>query len=439
MNSTELDESGLHANAGESTTELLLQLRRQISQLEHENRELLSVQSAIAMIASSLDLQFVFENVTWELARLLKVERCVIYDSSPEHSVMQRVAKYDSQGALLSAGSFDLTEFPSRQRALAEKFTWQSVADAPELDRSEKAYMVNAGIKTILLLPLVFQERVVGLIEVSDCREQRVFSDREISLAQMLSTQIAAGIENARLYRRSEEEIARRLEVEEQLRKSLGEKEILLKEIHHRVKNNLQTVSSILNLQSRSISDPSVVAVFRDSQARVRTMAMIHEKLYRSDDLNRINFAEYGHSLATYLVRSYQVPSRPVFLKMEPSDVRLSIDSAVPCGLIINELVTNSLKYAFPPDDPELLARPAKGQKNEIHIALAPTQGQQLCLTVSDNGIGFPDAIDFRETSSLGLRLVTTLTDQLAGTIDLSNRGGTCFKIVFPAQTDKDR
>jgi two-component sensor histidine kinase len=425
-----IDSSGV---PGKNAVGLVDQLRGRIRELERENRELLSVQSAIALTASSLDLQFVLENVTWELARLLKVERCVIYDLSPDHRTLNHVAEYDSSGSAADAQSFELVEFPIRERVLAEKYAWQSVIEGPELDSAEKSYMIAEGIKTLLLIPLVFQESIVGLIEASDSQDQRVFSDRKVSLAQMLSTQVAAGIENARLYRRSEEEIVRRIEVEEQLRTSLEEKEVLLKEIHHRVKNNLQTVSSILNLQSRNIDNPVVLAVFRDSQARVRTMAMIHEKLYRSDDLNRINFAEYGHSLASYLIRSYQIPSRMVYLRMEPSQVRLSIDSAVPCGLIINELVTNSLKYAFPPDNPDQPATMTGKQRDEIHIALTPTSDEQLCLIVSDNGVGFPKEIDFRETQSLGLRLVMTLTDQLGGTISLANKDGTCWEIIFPA------
>ena len=421
--------------AANSTADLHAKIdeyERREAALLQENRELLSIQSATALTASSLDLQFVLETVTWEMAGLLKVERCAIYEWEPESDLVSRIAEYDSQEPDGNAVSYNLADYPTRARALTEKFTWQLVANQPGLDPAELAYMNKAGIKTLLFLPLVFQERIVGLIEVSDGRVPRSFSDREISLAQMLSTQIAGAIENARLFRRSQEEIARRLAAEEKVTTSLREKEVLLKEIHHRVKNNLQTVSSILNLQSRTLSDPAVQAVFRDSQARVRTMALIHEKLYRSEDLNRISFAEYGHSLASYLIRSYQIPSRRVHLNVDRTDVLMDIDTAVPCGLIINELVTNSLKYAFPsdPDSPE---GRIDGTRDEIRITMVQQADQCLQLTVSDTGVGFPQDLDFRETGSLGLRLVNTLVDQLEGTIELSYRDGACFEITFPA------
>ena len=421
--------------AANSTADLHAKIdeyERREAALLQENRELLSIQSATALTASSLDLQFVLETVTWEMASLLKVERCAIFEWELESDLVSRIAEYDSQEPGENAVSYNLADYPTRARALTEKFTWQLVANQPDLDPIELAYMNKTGIKTLLFLPLVFQERIVGLIEVSDGRVPRSFSDREISLAQMLSTQIAGAIENARLFRRSQEEIARRLAAEEKVTTSLREKEVLLKEIHHRVKNNLQTVSSILNLQSRTLSDPAVQAVFRDSQARVRTMALIHEKLYRSEDLNRISFAEYGHSLASYLIRSYQIPSRRVYLNVDRTDVLLDIDTAVPCGLIINELVTNSLKYAFPsdPDSPE---GRIDGTRDEIRITMVQLADQCLQLTVSDTGVGFPQDLDFRETGSLGLRLVNTLVDQLEGTIELSYRDGACFEITFPA------
>ena len=420
----------------DSTADLLARIKEcqlRETDLLRENRELLSIQSATALTASSLDLPFVLETFTWEMASLLKVERCVISEWDSDSNKVSAIAEYDSQGVDQGAESYDLADYPTRARALTEKFTWQLVADHPDLDPAELAHMNSTGIKTLLFLPLVFQERIVGLIEVSDSRTPRTFSDREISLAQMLSTQIAGAIENARLFRRSQEEIARRLEAEERVKTSLREKEVLLKEIHHRVKNNLQTVSSILNLQSRTVSDPAVQAIFRDSQARVRTMALIHEKLYRSVDLERINFTEYGRSLASYLIRSYQTPSSRVYLNIDRTDVRLDIDRAVPCGLIINELVTNSLKYAFPcePDSPR--GGRTDGGRDEIYINMVRLADQRLRLTVTDSGVGFPQDLDFRKTGTLGLRLVNTLVDQLEGTIDLSCKNGTRFEIIFPA------
>lgn len=210
----------------------------------------------------------------------------------------------------------------------------------------------------------------------------------------------------------------RRAEV--QLRASLQEKELLLKEIHHRVKNNLQIISSLLNLQAIHIKEPQTPEVFKESQNRVQSMALIHEKLYQSEDLARIDFAEYARDLATNLFRSYGVNLSTITLTIDAGNVFLDIDTAIPCGLIINELVSNSLKYAFP-----------EGQAGEIQIALRSDHDRKLRLIVRDNGAGFSPDVDFRNTESLGLQLVNTLTDQLGGTIELHRNDGTEFQITF--------
>ena len=219
-------------------------------------------------------------------------------------------------------------------------------------------------------------------------------------------------------------EIAERKRAEEQIKASLGEKEVLLKEIHHRVKNNLQVVSSMLFLQSRSIKEEETVEMFQESRNRVRSMALVHERLYQSPDLARIDFAEYARNLTSYLFRSYGVHSNVIQLKVNVDDVFLSIDTAVPCGLILNELVSNSLKHAFP-----------DGREGEIRIELGSDDDNRFTLMFGDNGVGFPEDLDFRNTESLGLQLVNNLVHQLEGTIELDRSGGTAFKITFAELT----
>jgi len=209
-------------------------------------------------------------------------------------------------------------------------------------------------------------------------------------------------------------------QAEERIKASLQEKEVLLKEIHHRVKNNLQIISSLLNLQSGYIQDKDASEMFKESRDRIRAMSLIHEKLYQSKDLARIDFAEYMRHLTRHLFRSYGVNSRAVGLKINVDKVLLDIDTAIPCGLIVNELVSNSLKYAFPP-----------GVEGEICISLHPENDGRLVLMVSDNGAGLPPDFDLHKTDSLGLQLVNTLTDQLEGTIALDRSGGTAFKIML--------
>jgi PAS domain S-box-containing protein len=217
-------------------------------------------------------------------------------------------------------------------------------------------------------------------------------------------------------------DITERKAAEEKLKTSLQEKEILLKEVHHRVKNNLQVVSSLLSLQSECIKDKQTVEMFRESQNRIKSMALIHEKLYRSKDISKINFSEYIRSLSGNLVRSYETVSG-VRLNLNVEDIYLGIDAAIPCGLIINELVSNSLKHAFPAG--------SKSSEGEIKIEFLRDDNNKFELTVSDNGVGFPRDVDFQQTESLGLQLVRILTDQLSGSIELHRSSGTKFIITF--------
>lgn len=218
-------------------------------------------------------------------------------------------------------------------------------------------------------------------------------------------------------------EIAERARVEEKIKASLHEKEVLLREIHHRVKNNLQIISSLLNLQSGYIGDRQALECFKDSQNRVRSMALIHEKLYRSENLAQIDFAEYIRELAGFLFRSHGAEARGIKLNIQADEVFLTIDTAVPCALILNELVSNILKHAFP-----------NGRKGTTWISVEVDPNHRLTLSVADNGAGFPADLDFRATESLGLQLVNTLVDQLEGAIELIRQPGTTFKIRFTAR-----
>jgi two-component sensor histidine kinase/CheY-like chemotaxis protein len=206
---------------------------------------------------------------------------------------------------------------------------------------------------------------------------------------------------------------------EERIRASLREKEVLLKEIQHRVKNNLQVIASLLNLQSGHVQDEQARQALKESQNRIRAMALVHQKLYQSPDVAKIGFAQYIRELATQLFRSFGVPPETVSLKVQSHDIFLGVDTAIPCALIINELVTNSLKHAFP-----------EGRKGEICIDFQSDQGQ-LALTVSDNGVGLSPNAKFPNTQSLGWQLVSALTDQLDAQLELRNGFGTTFHFTF--------
>jgi PAS domain S-box-containing protein len=226
--------------------------------------------------------------------------------------------------------------------------------------------------------------------------------------------------------------------VEEELRASLREKTVLLKEVHHRVKNNLQVIASLLDLQAESIQDPQVLRVFQNSQHRIRSMALIHETLYVSEDLARIDAAGYVHGVVNYLCMAYSAWDSAISVKVQVDEVPLDMDTAIPCGLIINELVSNALRHAFPPegDRPPKGARPPEGDQprgegGEIRVELRAAGDGQLCLVVSDNGVGLPPDVDWQDPPSLGLQLIHMLTRQLRGTLALDGSAGTAFKITF--------
>jgi PAS domain S-box-containing protein len=206
---------------------------------------------------------------------------------------------------------------------------------------------------------------------------------------------------------------------EKELQKSLKEKEMLLKEIHHRVKNNLMVISSLLSLQSEYIHDKEDLDVFKESQSRARTMALIHERLYQSTDLKNIDFGDYIRTLAMELFRTYQIDPGRVKLNINAEDLKLDINTAIPLGLIVNELVSNSMKHAFPEE-----------KSGEIKIDFYKTDNSYL-LMVSDNGVGFPADLDFQMTESLGLQLVNSLVGQIDATINLDRTEGTSFTIKF--------
>jgi PAS domain S-box-containing protein len=221
-------------------------------------------------------------------------------------------------------------------------------------------------------------------------------------------------------------DITERKRAEEKIRAALTEKTVLLKEIHHRVKNNLQVISSLLNLQSSGITDTRMRELFTESQNRIRSMALVHEQLYRARDLSSIDCAEYLKNLATNLFRSYGGETRGIQLRVEATGMTVGVDAAIPCGLIVNELVSNALKHGF-------ASRSGNGTPPEVTVRFARREGETLELSVSDNGRGFPEDLDFRSAGSLGLQLVNVLAEQLEGSVSLDRSCGTQFAVRFPS------
>lgn len=220
-----------------------------------------------------------------------------------------------------------------------------------------------------------------------------------------------------------EAEITERKRAEEQIQGALLEKEVLLKEIHHRVRNNLQLINSLLNLQSRRIHDEESLGIFEQCKNRVDTIALIHEKLYESDDLSNINYGEYVHSLTTHLFDSRPAYLSEVKLKISVDDVFLNVDKTIPCALIINELVTNAIRHGFPEGH--------ENDKGEIEVVLKSTEKNMVTLTVSNNGAGLPTDFDINTTETLGMHIIKALVKKLHGSIDIDRRNRTEFTINF--------
>ncbi|MBM9520968.1 HAMP domain-containing protein [Desulforhopalus vacuolatus] len=213
------------------------------------------------------------------------------------------------------------------------------------------------------------------------------------------------------------------------LKCSLNEKDSLLKEIHHRVKNNLQIISSLLKIQANQTKDVQAAALFKDSRERITSMALIHEQLYQSKNLSNIDFGIYVRNLVDSLMQSYSRKSRRIRADIESNSVFLAIDVAIPCGLIINELVSNSLKYAFP-----------TAQEGVISITTRFDNKNEIEMVIGDDGIGIPEDLDFRNTKTFGLQLITGLVEhQLAGEIEINRNIGTEFRIRFKNLNGKER
>ncbi|MDQ7824919.1 MAG: PAS domain S-box protein [Candidatus Eremiobacteraeota bacterium] len=219
------------------------------------------------------------------------------------------------------------------------------------------------------------------------------------------------------------DDITERKQSEEQIRSSLREKEVLLREIHHRVKNNMQVVSSLLSLQAGNLKDPAVKEVFREAQNRVKTMALVHEKLYKSESLSLVNFSGYLRDFAAFINASYGRSN--VTLSVEAESLSFTISTAIPLGLIVHELLSNAMKHAFPGE-----------KKGAVRLALSQSEDGTVTLAVSDNGVGFPCDYDFENPSTLGLQLVSDLASQIQGTFGIYPDAGTKFMVTFKPQKE---
>ncbi|MBD2206713.1 GAF domain-containing protein [Calothrix sp. FACHB-1219] len=376
-------------------------------------------------IRQSLNLDAILTTAVTEVRQTLQADRVAVYQFNPDwsgHFIVESV----------TPGWLELVQ-PNIQKVWVDTYLQETqggryknhesfaVADIYTIGHQDChiALLEQFQARAYAIAPIFSGDDLWGLLAVYQNSAPRHWLPWEMELLQHIANQLAIAIQQSGLYQQLQIELQERQQIEEQIRASLKEKEVLLREVYHRVKNNMQMVSSLLNLQASTIDDPTVLKLLTESQRRVKTMALIHERLYRSENLARIHFASYVEKLVKDIVRSYTSNKASIRISLDVSDVELDLDTAVTCGLIINELVSNALKYAFPQ------------QAGEIALQFWLDDSEHYCLVVKDNGIGVPGHIDPAHTTSLGMQLIYGLTEQLGGKVQVDRQGGSQFTIIL--------
>ncbi|HOI41215.1 MAG TPA: PAS domain S-box protein, partial [Methanobacterium sp.] len=282
--------------------------------------------------------------------------------------------------------------------------TKKSLLENSPQKNPEFAYVPNGNpeLENILVVPVVLAEELVGLIALTNSPDD--FTEDDLDAIERLAVFYALAIQNKK--------------ADKEIKQSLHDKKVLLREIHHRVKNNMQIISSLLNLQLNYVKEEKAVNVLKESQGRIKSMAMVHEKLYQSPSLTKIDLKDYVESLVSNIFFTYGTSTNHIISEVDVENIEIGIDTAIPCGLIINELVTNSVKHAFPENN------------GKVKVKIT-SHHDDIQLVISDDGIGLPENLDYEKTESLGLKLVKSLVDQIDGHMTLVTNAGTTIKINF--------
>ncbi len=277
----------------------------------------------------------------------------------------------------------------------------------------------RTGSHAVVVLPLTVGDHRLGVTSWTFAQDHTFNSEERLFLL-ILAGQCAQALDRARLYAEAQAEIKARTRAEEQLKQSLQEKQVLLREVNHRVKNNLQAISNLLYLQTNYLPDVETRQKFADAQSRVRSIALIHEKLYQTQNFVEVDFADYVQELVGHLIHSSRIEPEHIQLKVNCNGIAVEVDTAVTLAIIANELASNALKHAFPEDQP-----------GTLEISLQSLEDGRLCLAVQDDGVGFPQNRDLSNSSSLGLQLVQMLAGHMHGEVTLERVGGTRFTVTF--------
>lgn len=383
------------------------------------NEQIIKHQSALLEMSKfpGTDIKTSSKYMTEITSKTLEAERVSIWIFNEEKTALECLDMYNNEEKshkydmiLDKTGNKKFFDFITSE----EKIYSDVKSPFTQIEESAKGYLLNLGTTSAIFAGIRHRGDIAGFI----CFESMTPGGKEWTPEQRDFVVSTSNIVTIAL------ETDERQKAEEETLKSLKDKELLLKEIHHRVKNNLAVVSSLLYLQSQKTQNKQILDALLESQLRLKSMVLVHEKLYRSKDLSSINYSEYIETLAATLFRSYEYESKRINLELDVKDIYLDTDTATNLGLIINELISNSIKHAFPEE-----------RTGKIAISFNLDQDGLYTLIVKDDGVSMPHGFDFRETETLGLKLVSTLTEQIEGTLTLEKNQGTCFKIQFRKQS----
>ena len=357
------------------------------------------------------DLETTLKKLTETDSRTLDVDRVGVWFFKNDKTLIQCLDIYilheDRHGLELT---FKTEDYPKYLEALkkSHNITARNAQKHPVTSEFSDSYLKPNRILSVMNVPIWLQGEMIGILAHEQTRNLREWTLEEQDFAASISYMISLSLE-----------ASKREKAQKQIINSLEEKEVLIREVHHRVKNNMQVISSLLSLQSSTIDNKKMKDILEESQNRVKSMSMIHEQLYQSEDLVKIDFSSYVNGLVKNLFQTYSTASQIELDVDVDEEVKLNIETSIPCGLIINELVSNSLKHAF-----------KDGLNGKIWVEMKK-KDDQIILKLTDNGAGLPDDFQLEKTSTLGLKLVNGLVEQIDGKIEVNTEHGTSFIITF--------
>lgn len=391
------------------TEYILNQYTVKLQTLEEIYKGIISSKSPVEIFKNSA--QKIYDNIV-NFSR----SSAAIFDFSNGSAILYAFT-FEANQVLETEENFLLSHFSSIEKLQEVDYFVEESLPAKKHKSQMENLVFNKGVNSYICVGLKFQGQLIGELNFAFTDSGKI-EKSTIDTILEISNQVAVAIVQLSL----EEKLKQHAD---DLQNSLKEKEVLLKEIHHRVKNNLQIITSLLYLQSLKIDDNETQSIFKDSQNRVKSLALVHEKLYQSKDLARIDFSDYLKNLTNFIFTTYKTNIANLNIEYELDEVYLSVEISVPLGLIINELLSNSLKYAFAGLEFD------ESNQHKITLSLKNLTNCNYLLSVSDNGKGLPDHFNIEETESLGLKLVTSLVQQIDGKLEIHPKNNTEFNITF--------